>query len=587
MIRRIARVAGLAVLLAASAAACGRSNAANTTDPAWVFKNTPPAKVALVFVHGIFGDTIDTWKHADGKTMFDLVHEDPKIGPKVDMLAFGYTSNMLRSGSLDIQEAANLLDAHMRDKGVLDYPAIVFVTHSMGGLVVLRELLTQRAVLPKVKALVFFGTPQEGAQISQIAKVVANNPALEQMLPADRNGYLRLLNDEWRSLPVRPPVRCAYEKRPTYGELIVPWESATRFCDGAPVPIDADHLQIVKPDRRSHGAMVTLANALDEFVLNEALTATLDLPDFVANGDTRVFTLRDPFGRESARLVNGGGTALRYTVAEVDPDLFVWPDDTPKELPARTTGRLQFALGLGATATEYRFTLTSDVTAPLPVVVRVPDLPAVTAARTTLATEVSTAVTQLLERDGARLRAVPAGNPEALEAVTRTAHDVVARRSPELPDSAVWVLTADLMDAGNWQGLAIRALRKAEAASPATARSPGVQRLAGLVGARAGENQVFTSAPTPRVTVGAPERPQPFVEPGAAEAAAVLSTAMRAVPTLRAQGLSLEGDLHRARGNFSSAERSFTEVAAIRATPSVKLRLDRVRRPSREQRPGR
>jgi hypothetical protein len=168
-----------------------------------------------------------------------------------------------------------------------------------------------------------------------------------------------------------------------------------------------------------------------------------------------------------------------------------------------------------------------------------------------------------------------------LDAVTRAARDVVARRSPDLPESAAWVVTADLMDAGNWQGLAIRALRQAEAASPATARSPGVQRLAGLVAARAGESQVFASAPTPRVTLSDRERPQPFVEPGAAEAAAVLSTAMRAVPSLRAQGLSLEGDLQRARGNLSGAERAFTEAASIRTTPSVKLRLDRVQRPGR------
>ena len=157
---------------------------------------------------------------------FSLLEADARVGPKVDALAFGYTSNMLAEGSLDIQEAANKLHARLHFHGVFDYPAIVFVTHSMGGLVVLRELLTHREILAQVPGVVFYATPQEGSQITAIAQHVANNPAIEQMLPADRNGYLRVLNDEWRSLPKRPVVRCAYEKRPTAGVMIVPWESA-------------------------------------------------------------------------------------------------------------------------------------------------------------------------------------------------------------------------------------------------------------------------------------------------------------------------------------------------------------------------
>jgi hypothetical protein len=53
---------------------------------------------------------------------------------------------------------------------------------------------------------------------------------------------------------------------------------------------------------------------------------------------------------------------------------------------------------------------------------------------------------------------------------------------------------------------------------------------------------------------------------------------MRDIPALRGQGLSLEGDLQRAKGNRADAQRFYTEAAAIRATPSVKLRIDRVQR---------
>lgn len=553
--------------------------APNTTDPRWVLQHSPRADVAVVFVHGLFGDTVGTWTHGPGASMFDFVEADPRLGPKVDLLAFGYTSNMLREGSLDVQEAANRLHSRLQFHGAFDYPALVFVTHSMGGLVALREILTHREIVPKVKGLVLFATPQEGSQISSIARVVANNIALDQLLPADRNGFLRQLNDDWISLPNRPQVHCAYEKKPTSGVMIVPWESATRFCDRTADPIDADHVAIVKPDRPGHDAMVTLTNALDTFVLNRALTPVLELPDFAVEGATRVFTLTDPSGRSRARLVNAGGSPLRFTVGPVDPDLFVWPDDTPKVIPANDDVAMHVALSLGARAAEYRFTLTSDVTPATPIVVRV-DPERLRAARAALAAEVSTTVAGLLERDGPRLRAAPPGSPEVLDAVTQSARDVIGARSPGLPESATWVITADLMDAGNWHGLAIRALRKAEAASPATVRTSSVQRLAGLVSARAGEPKVFATAPTP-AGQAAEDRPQPFADPAAAAPAAALSKVMRDIPALKGQGLSLEGDLQRARGNRAGAQRLYTEVAAIRATPSVKLRIDGVQRPPR------
>ncbi len=553
--------------------------APNATDPRWMLQHNPPAQAALVFVHGVFGDTVGTWTHASGTSFFDLVKANAQVGPKVDILAFGYTSNMFTAGSLDIQEAANKLHARLQFHGVLDYPAIVFVTHSMGGLVVLRELLTHRDLLPKVPGVVMFATPQEGSQISVIAKAVANNQALEQMLPADRNGYLRVMNDEWNALPahLRPQVRCAYEKRPTHGVMVVPWASATRFCQGTAVAVDADHLSIVKPDRPEHDSVVVLVNALNELVIGKTLVAALETPDFAREGDHAVFTLSNPLG-SPARLVNAGGSTLRYTVGQLsDPHLFVWPADTPRDVAARSTERLQFALGFGASATEYRFTLTSDVTAPLQVVVRV-DAAAVVTRQVALAEEVARGIaTQLSDpRAAARFGALAPDDPAVPTAIVRTAQEIVARRHPGLPENATWVLTADLMDAANWHGLAILALRRAEQAEPATTRSPAVQRLAGIVAAHAGQPRVFTTTATPVAPAETAERLQPLVDARATDAAGALAPLMLRVPALKSQGLSLQGDLQRSRGDREAARATYAEAAAIRMSPSISTRLTKV-----------
>src|SRR5262249_42003774 len=159
---------------------------------------------------------------------------------------------------------------------------------------------------------------------------------------------------------------------------VVPWSSATRFCDETALAIDADHLTIVKPDRPGHDSMVFLATMLQQYVLGKQLVAKLETPDFQLEKDYAVLTMSDPFGKRDARLVNAGGTKLRYTLEQFpDNGLYVIPGAGPDELAPNTTRTLQFVLGFGATQSEYRFLLTSDVTAGETVVVRVSNLPAV------------------------------------------------------------------------------------------------------------------------------------------------------------------------------------------------------------------
>jgi hypothetical protein len=93
----------------------------NATDPRWVAQANPRNKVVLVFVHGIFGDTLDTWSLGNGKpTFFKILGAVPDVGPKLDMFAFGFTSQMFKGGSLDIREAANKLHQSLQFAKVLE-----------------------------------------------------------------------------------------------------------------------------------------------------------------------------------------------------------------------------------------------------------------------------------------------------------------------------------------------------------------------------------------------------------------------------------------------------------------------------------
>jgi hypothetical protein len=595
MVRRKTSRAVALVLAVAAVAGCFKKDPPVTApavvgqpatpdpDPHWVVQQTPPAKIALVYVHGVIGDMIGTWTAPNGKKFFELVDEHQTTKGKADAFVFGFPSEVLDRGSFDIREAANRLHLRLQTQGVLEYPAIVFVAHSMGGLVVLRELLTNRELLEKVPVVVFYATPMEGALISLIGRNLSPNTAIGQMTPADGNALLQTLSDEWNSIPIakRPHVHCAYESKPLGLAKIVTWSSATRFCEGAPPAIAANHLQIVKPDRPGHDSILVLVAALDKYVLNEELEAKLETPDFTTEGENAVFVLRNSFSREEADLLNVGGTPLRFTLAEnSDPtSLLLWPDET-KDIQPRGKEELGIALTRAATHNEYHFLIRTSIAPDKKVIVRVPDLQAVRTHQAAIAnTVVANIEAALSDPRNARFLSASPDDKDAREAIVQIAHAAIAKEASNLPASAQWVLTADLLNATNWPTLAARALRNAEKASPSATRNPGVQRLAAIVSAQSGDKELFATTATP---VASPEAvtawkvAQPFAQPATSEVATRLASQMQKVPSLKSFGFSLEGDLQQFKGNTEAAHSAFTEAAKIRPTPSVSTRLEKL-----------
>lgn len=149
-------------------------------DSAWVYQNKAHrADVAIVFVHGIFGDARDTWTNANGQTFFDLIHDHPNVGKPVDVFTFGFPSGVFDKGAFDVQDASKSLRDKLLFYGVDKYESVVFVAHSMGGLVVMRTLITYPELRRQTPLVALYGTPQEGAQVSTIATRLTGNPALK------------------------------------------------------------------------------------------------------------------------------------------------------------------------------------------------------------------------------------------------------------------------------------------------------------------------------------------------------------------------------------------------------------------------
>jgi pimeloyl-ACP methyl ester carboxylesterase len=552
----------------------------NKSDPVWVSQHTPRAQVAVVFIHGIFGDTLGTWTANPQTSFFSLLNADAALQGPVDIFAFGYTSRMLREASFSIDEAAKKLKERLDYHGVTQYPAIVFVAHSMGGLVTLRTLLTYRDLMPRVPLIALYATPQEGSQIAAISQYISPNPALRQMIPGDQNLYLQALDNDWKEANkvTRIPVICAYESRPTYRIKIVPRGSATRYCTEASSAIDADHISIVKPDRPGHDSVVLLVNALNRYVLGQQLTAKLELPDFQRVDDGWLFTLTGPY-KQRARLVNAGRLPLRYTIAELtDPGLYVWPDDTPHTIPGGTQESMSLALAWKADKSQYQFLLRADGMAEQRVTVRVPDLPAFHREQEALTAKLTADFNAWLgsEEERRKLSLAQPGDKAVQEAIIEQARRSVATVLEGEPESLQWVVTAETLNSANWPTLAVDALRQAEAASESVVRMPSVMRTTSWVAASAGEPRVFAKYENP-VVPDTWSLPIGGRLPDAVDKAqaAQLVERCKDIPALRMQCWSLKGDLAELQGDAEGAKAALEESARVRMTPAVSERLRR------------
>ncbi|HET6553790.1 MAG TPA: alpha/beta fold hydrolase [Dyella sp.] len=584
-------------LLIALLAGCGSDNtAANTTDPHWVKQASPPSRVAVVFVHGLFGDTDGSWTNANGTTFFQLLKSAPGVGNQVDVFAFGFTSNKLKGGSLDVREAANMLEQSLQYNGVWNYPTVVFVAHSMGGLIAMREMIDNPAHREKVPLMMFYATPQEGSQITAIAQHVVNNPAVKQMLMADENDFLKSLNDDWARIPDedKPTINCAYETAPYTGVMIVPWSSATRYCKGVPTAIEGtDHLTIVKPDRLDHPSVVVLVNALNKYVFGAPNQAMLETPDFQPEGDHWSYELTDPNGRNDARLVNQGDRKLDYTIAQIsDPILIVLPDDTPKAIPAHHRDDLKLVLMQGQLKNEYHFTLSVPPLGDRLIMVRIKDVAAVQAKQDGLVRDVTTQVSSYLASGDnvAALMRLP--KDQQFATIANVAADSVAKTAPDLPPAAKWVVTADALASLGLLYPANTALRNAAQASPGIAAAPGPRLLASVISAESGKPDVLEAMERPVlpdgngpvyadiqqrvVEIGKVGKPN-SIDTADAHARADLSTRMQVVPSLKAYGYSMKGDVLWAQGDATAAKQAYQYASELQSTPITDKKLEAVK----------
>jgi hypothetical protein len=157
--------------------------------------------------------------------------------------------------------AANLL-AWFETERLHDRP-LIFVGHSLGGLVI-KQLLRLGADRPgtamgrlatATQGVVLLATPNTGSDLAswmdRLQVVLGASSAIKDL--QSESPYLRELNGWYRERIPREDIATLVfaETRPTKGMMVVEQTSADPGIPGVlPIPVDADHLSIVKPADR-------------------------------------------------------------------------------------------------------------------------------------------------------------------------------------------------------------------------------------------------------------------------------------------------------------------------------------------------
>jgi pimeloyl-ACP methyl ester carboxylesterase len=212
----------------------------------------------VVFLHGVNGSGESTWLNKTERTYWPaLMNDDPQFS-HFDVYVASYPSPFVCSAP-DITKTATNLRYDLKNTG--DYSQIFIIAHSMGGLVaeqMVTDVENDPITLSKFKAVLFFGSPTQGATVASLASIISDNPQYGEM-ETQSNGYLYLLGKKWGDLlvvrqdaPHPPHSYCAVESYRTEGVPVVPDYMAQFRCDEhESLPVFGNHIEMVKPSGRN------------------------------------------------------------------------------------------------------------------------------------------------------------------------------------------------------------------------------------------------------------------------------------------------------------------------------------------------
>lgn len=299
-------------------------------------------KVDIVFFHGLTGNRESTWTYQNTTAIFwprDLLPNDL---PNVRIFTFGYDADVVKIlstvGTNTVRDHGNSLAqdlAMRRTRTNSSTRPLIFVAHSLGGLVVEQALLIARGssqphvklLLPSTVAIAFMGTPHAGSPKADLASpltalsnlvrktnksIVAVLEPGSEMLANLQQEFHTMLEDRRRNEGKWMDIFCFYEEIPYPGiGDIVPRNSAI-----LPVypnaSIHSNHSDMTKFTGKKDAGYIRVRDQLELWVEAAAKQATMAQTTDV-NQD-RESNAKDESRGTRSNVQSGGGAIFMGNV---------------------------------------------------------------------------------------------------------------------------------------------------------------------------------------------------------------------------------------------------------------------------------
>lgn len=247
----------------------------------------------VVFVHGLGGKSHETWRHSTRgeKDHFFWPEELGKDLPYCGIWTVGYPAGLTWLGKpgMIIEKRAGNLSQKLAN-GDLGCRPIIFITHSMGGLVVKAMLAeseltadsTRKKLAQMTKGVVFCATPHRGSSYATAARALGKliGGIQSHVVEMQANSEsIDLLNEKFVEWHRRNTIQlsCYAEnvglfRKGWFGRtiplgLVVPRASANIGVPDCPInDVDDDHLTIVKPKNRKHDVYAGVRRFIESIV---------------------------------------------------------------------------------------------------------------------------------------------------------------------------------------------------------------------------------------------------------------------------------------------------------------------------------
>lgn len=262
----------------------------------WLRK--PDNDLTVIFIHG-FNSSEECWRNSNGTYWPELLKMENSFS-SIGIYVFSYRTS-ISSGYYSLGDVVDSLKEYLRLDEVLKHSSIIFVCHSMGGIVVRRFLVSQQLDLLedglKEVGLFLVASPSLGSNYANMLSIVSRfigHTQADALRFSQSNTWLNDLDKDFRNLKESSKLRIngkeLIEDLPIIlkglikKQVVEPFSGSRYFGDSFKVP-SSDHFTIARPasaDSIQHRLLLYFIKEIRDSrsdQMERKLMYKMDLPD--------------------------------------------------------------------------------------------------------------------------------------------------------------------------------------------------------------------------------------------------------------------------------------------------------------------